>query len=101
MLRTGTKNKSVLDVSIELLKSITSINELQNITIEELINIKALEAMAKIAEGPANKVFIPFDATSALGSLGAIKEVMNEDKKAYAFRIRPLRRHRNSGFHPV
>lgn len=57
LLRTGTKNKSVLDVSIELLKSITSINELQNITIEELINIKgigkvkAIELMATIELG--------------------------------------------------
>ena len=34
-----------------------------------------------IANGEANKVFIPFEATSTLSSLGAIKEVMKDDKK--------------------
>ena len=36
--------------------------------------------MYHINEIDANKIFVPFDATSALGSLGAIKEVMKEDK---------------------
>ena len=31
--------------------------------------------------GEANKVFIPFEATNTLSSLGAIKEVMKDDKK--------------------
>ena len=48
---------------------------------DKLVQIKSLEALEKIANGEANKVFIPFEATSALSSLGAIKEVMKEDKK--------------------
>ena len=48
---------------------------------EKLGAIKSLEALEKVADGQANKVFIPFDATSALGSLGAIKEVMKDNKK--------------------
>lgn len=57
LLRTGTKNKSVIDLSIELLKQIETINELQNITIEELLNIKgigkikAIELLATIELG--------------------------------------------------
>ena len=47
---------------------------------EKLVQIKSLEALEEVAKGEANKVFIPFDATSALSSLGAIKEVMKEDK---------------------
>ena len=39
------------------------------------------EALKEVANGDANKVFIPFEATSALGSLGAIKEVMKDEKK--------------------
>ena len=35
-----------------------------------------------MANGDENKVFIPVDATTAGGSLGAIKEVMKEDKKS-------------------
>lgn len=48
---------------------------------DKLIQIKSLEALEKVAEGEANKVFIPFEATSALSSLGAVKEVMKDDKK--------------------
>ena len=45
---------------------------------KELVQIKSLEAMEKIAEGPANKVFIPFEATSALGALGTAKEILKD-----------------------
>jgi len=48
---------------------------------DKLVQLKSLEALEKVANGEANKVFIPFDATSALSSLGAIKEVMKDDKK--------------------
>ena len=48
---------------------------------ERLVQLKSLEALKEIADGDANKVFIPFDATSALSSLGAIKEVLKDDKK--------------------
>ena len=48
---------------------------------DRLVQLKSLEALEKVANGEANKVFIPFEATSALGSLGAIKEVIKDDKK--------------------
>ena len=48
---------------------------------DKLVQLKSLEALKEIADGEANKVFIPFEATSALSSLGAIKEVLKEDKK--------------------
>lgn len=48
---------------------------------DKLIQIKSLEALEEVAKGNANKVFIPFEATKALSSLGAIKEVMKDDKK--------------------
>lgn len=48
---------------------------------EKLVQLKSLEALEKVADGEANKVFIPFEATSALGSLGAVTEVMRKDKK--------------------
>lgn len=49
---------------------------------EKLVQIKSLEALKEIANGEANKVFIPFEATNALSSLGAIKEVMKDNKKS-------------------
>lgn len=45
---------------------------------KELVTIKALESLEKIAEGPANKVFIPFDTGSAFSALGSAKEVMKD-----------------------
>ena len=48
---------------------------------DTLVQLKSLEALKDIANGEANKVFIPFEATSTLSSLGAIKEVMKDDKK--------------------
>lgn len=54
LLRTGTKNKSVIDVSIDIINQLNTINDLQNITIEELMKyegigkIKAIEFIAMI-----------------------------------------------------
>lgn len=47
---------------------------------ERLVQLKSLEALQEVAKGNANKVFIPFEATSALSSLGAIKEIMKDNK---------------------
>ena len=48
---------------------------------DKIVELKSLEALKEVADGEANKVFIPFEATSALSSLGAIKEVIKDDKK--------------------
>ena len=48
---------------------------------DKLVQLKSLEALEEVAKGDANKVFIPFDATSTLGALGAMKEMLKEDKK--------------------
>lgn len=42
---------------------------------DTLVQLKSLEALKEIANGDANKVFIPFDATNSLASLGAVKEL--------------------------
>ena len=48
---------------------------------DKLVQLKSLEALEEVAKGDANKIFIPFEATSALSSLGALKDVVVEDKK--------------------
>ena len=48
---------------------------------DKLVQLKSLEALQEIAKGDANKVFIPFEATGSLASLGAIKEVFSDSKK--------------------
>ena len=47
---------------------------------DKLVQIKSLEALQEVAKGDANKIFIPFEATKALGSIGAIKDVVSDDK---------------------
>lgn len=49
---------------------------------EKLVQIKSLEALQEVAKGEANKIFIPFEATSTLSSLGAMKDVMTDGRKA-------------------
>ena len=48
---------------------------------EILVQLKSLEALQEVAKGDANKVFIPFEATSALSSLGAAAEMFKDEKK--------------------
>ena len=48
---------------------------------EKLVQIKSLEALKEIADGDANKIFIPFEATSTLSSLGAITDIVKEKKE--------------------
>ena len=47
---------------------------------DKLIQLKTLEALKEAASGPANKIFIPFEATKALGSLGAVSDIVKEEK---------------------
>ena len=45
---------------------------------DKLVQIKSLEALKEVAEGNANKVFIPFEATGALSGLGAAAEILKD-----------------------
>jgi len=44
----------------------------------DLIAIKYLEALTAIAEGPANKVFLPLETAGVMGSIGGIGELFKE-----------------------
>ena len=48
---------------------------------DKLVQLKSLEALESVANGEANKVFIPFEATGALAGLGAVKEILKDEKK--------------------
>lgn len=47
---------------------------------DKLVQLKSLEALEEVAKGEANKVFIPFEATNALSSLGAMAEAVKDNK---------------------
>ncbi|MEA2031384.1 MAG: SPFH domain-containing protein [candidate division Zixibacteria bacterium] len=44
---------------------------------EKLITLKYLEMLPKFAEGEANKIFLPFEATGIMSSLAAMVEAVN------------------------
>ena len=48
---------------------------------DKLVQLKSLETLKEVANGDANKVVIPFEATSALSALGSMKEILKDDKK--------------------
>ena len=48
---------------------------------EILVQLKSLETLKDVANGEANKVFIPFEATSSLASIGALAETLKDNKK--------------------
>jgi regulator of protease activity HflC (stomatin/prohibitin superfamily) len=45
----------------------------------DLIAIRYLDALARIADGKATKLFLPLETSGVLGSLGAIKELFESD----------------------
>jgi len=53
-----------------------------------LIALKYLESLEKISEGQANKIFLPFEASGILGSLGGIGEMFRAEEAAPVLRQR-------------
>ena len=47
---------------------------------DKVIQLKSLETLSNVANGEANKVFIPFEATKPLASLGAMSEMLKDNK---------------------
>ena len=44
----------------------------------DLIAIKYLEALQKIADGQATKIFLPYEASGVLGSIAGVAELLKE-----------------------
>ena len=44
----------------------------------DLLAVKYIEALARIADGRATKIFLPAESTAMLGALGGIKELFSE-----------------------
>ncbi|MBN2466432.1 SPFH/Band 7/PHB domain protein [candidate division WOR-3 bacterium] len=47
----------------------------------DLIAIKYLEALAKMAEGKATKLFVPYEASGVMGSIGMIADLLKEKQE--------------------
>ena len=99
----GRKESQVLDATgeAEALKQVADAQKYEKIAIAEgeaeaiekvfaaihkgdptndLIAIKYLESLEKVAEGNATKIFLPADLSATLGSIGAISELFKDDK---------------------
>jgi regulator of protease activity HflC (stomatin/prohibitin superfamily) len=50
----------------------------------DLIAIRYLQALGEIANGQATKLFLPFEASGILSSLGAVKEIWSESGEGKA-----------------
>ena len=72
--------KAIADAKAEEIKKVYDSIKKSNPD-DKLVQLKSLEALEEIAKGDANKVFIPFEATKALSGLGAVKEMLKDDKK--------------------
>jgi len=48
----------------------------------DLIAIKYMDALKEMARGDGNKVFIPYEATGVLASIGGIKEILTERRES-------------------
>ncbi len=55
----------------------------------DLIAIKYLETLEKVADGKATKIFLPLETSGILGSIGGIAELLKE--KTTAARLEPTR----------
>ena len=49
---------------------------------EQVVKLKALEAMAKVADGQATKIIIPSEMQGLAGLAAGLKEIVTEDKKS-------------------
>ena len=99
----GRKESQVLDANgeAEALKQVADAQKYEKIAIAEgeseaiekvfaaihkgdptndLIAIKYLESLEKVAEGNATKIFLPADLSATLGSIGAISELFKDEK---------------------
>ena len=47
----------------------------------DLIAIRYLDALARIADGKATKIFLPMELTGLLGSMGAVRELFTKDEE--------------------
>ena len=79
LLRTCTKNKSFIDLSIDILKHLNSINDLQNITIEELISYKG------IGKTKAIELLATIELSKRIYSSGSKNTFIKSTKDAYDY----------------
>lgn len=83
LLEAEGKAKAIEQISIAEAEAIRKVNTaiLESGTNETVIALKQVEALKEMSKNPANKLILPNEAISSLGSIAAIADVLKESKK--------------------
>ena len=82
LLEAEGKAKAIEQIAIAEAEAIRKVNEaiIQSGTNETVIALKQVEALKEMANNPANKLILPNETLSSLGSIAAIGEILKKDK---------------------
>lgn len=82
VLEADGKAEAIEAVAIAQAKAIEVVNKaiLDSGTNETIIALKQVEALQEMAKNPANKLILPNDTLSSLGSIAAIGDLLNKNK---------------------
>lgn len=83
LLEAEGKAKAIEQISIAESEAIRKVNTaiLESGTNETVIALKQVEALKEMSKNPANKLILPNEAISSLGSIAAIADILKESKK--------------------
>jgi regulator of protease activity HflC (stomatin/prohibitin superfamily) len=83
LLEAEGKARAIEEIAKAQAQAIDQVNKaiIESGTNEVVIALKQVEAMIEMAKNPANKMIIPTEAVSSLGSIAAIAEVIKGEKK--------------------
>lgn len=82
LLEAEGKAKAIEQIAIAEAEAIKKVNTaiIESGTDERVIALKQVEALKEMANNPANKLILPNETLSSLGSIAAIGEMLNKDK---------------------
>ena len=82
LLEAEGKAKAIEAIALAEAEAVRKINAaiLESGTDERVIALKQIEALKEMAKNPANKLILPNETLSSLGSLAAISEMLKKDK---------------------
>lgn len=82
LLESEGKAKAIEQIAIAESEAIRKVNEaiIESGTNETVIALKQIEALKEMANNPANKLILPNETLSSLGSIAAIAEMIKKDK---------------------
>lgn len=82
LLEAEGKAKAIEQIAIAESEAIRKVNEaiIESGTNETVIALKQIEALKEMANNPANKLILPNETLSSLGSIAAIAEMIKKDK---------------------